>query len=293
LRGHATAGRVALAVESIGHRVPQTGFSGRVHSVFARACNIACGDLLLTLAAADLGNGPTVLRLVRGAPRDLRALFDVGEPVDGRHHRVRTARTELQLTRACVWSPAPRRGLLPVSRIHAHASRALRRVAQRRHMHPSLIDGVGAPVTAALRDACRARDSERAKAHADRLIGWGEGLTPAGDDFLIGLTAGLDALVDGSGRRELRGAIAMVLRDAAPRTTPIAVHYLRLAADGHFTEPLLRLRDALLCEDDDNLVDAALHAALDIGATSGADTVSGLLAGLMAWLPAAPMAEAA
>jgi hypothetical protein len=156
-----------------------------------------------------------------------------------------------------------------------------------------LIDCEGAPVTAALRDACHALDGGQAKLHAERLIGWGEGLTPAGDDFLIGLTAGLDALVGGPGRGELRGAIVMVMRDAAPLTTPIAAHYLRLAADGHFTEPLLRLRDALLCEDDAPLVDAALHAALDVGATSGADTVSGLLAGLMAWLPAASTAEAA
>jgi len=230
-----------LAVESIGHRVPRTGFSGRVHSVFARACNIACGDTLLTLVAADLGDGPTLLRLARGAPRDLRALFEVGEPVDGRLCRARTARTELQWTRASVWSPAPLRALLPVPRIHAHVSRALQCLAQHRPTHRSLIDGEGAPVTAALRHACQALEGHQVVRHVDRLIGWGEGLTPAGDDFLVGLTAGLDAFVDGPERRELRSAIVAVLRNATPRTTPIAAHYLCLAADGHYTEPLLRL----------------------------------------------------
>jgi hypothetical protein len=284
---------VPLAVESIGHRVPRTGFSGRVHSVFVRACNIACDDALLTLVAADLGDGPTLLRLARDAPRDLRAYFEVGEPVDGRHHGARTARTEVQWTRASVWSPAPLRALLPGPRIHAHVSRALHRLAQHRSTHPSLIDVEGAPVTAALRHACQALDGQQVVRHVDRLIGWGEGLTPAGDDFLVGLTAGLDAFVDGPQRRELRGAIAAVLRSATPRTTPIAAHYLRLAADDHYTEPLLRVRDALLCEDDDHVVDAALHTALDVGATSGADTVSGLLAGLTAWLPVASTAESA
>ena len=78
-----------------------------------------------------------------------------------------------------------------------------------------------------------------------------------------------------------------------PRTTPIAAHYLRLAAGGHYTEPLLRLRRALLCEDNADVVDAALRSALAVGATSGADTVSGLSAGLRAWLPMAACIEAA
>ena len=38
---------------------------------------------------------------------------------------------------------------------------------------------------------------------------------------------------------------------------------------------------------------AAVRRALDIGATSGADTLSGLLAGLHAWLSPHPMALAA
>ena len=70
------------------------------------------------------------------------------------------------------------------------------------------------------------------------------------------------------------------------RTTPIAAHYLRLASAGHYAAPLLGLRAALLCEDDTSVVDAALLRALAVGATSGADTVSGLLSGLRAWLPA-------
>jgi len=73
----------------------------------------------------------------------------------------------------------------------------------------------------------------------------------------------------------------------------IAAHYLRLAAAGHYTEPLIRLRTALLCEDDGNVVDAALQSALALGATSGADAVSGLVAGLLAWLPPAASASPA
>ncbi|HVQ03757.1 MAG TPA: hypothetical protein VMT14_09585, partial [Burkholderiaceae bacterium] len=67
-----------LAVESIGYLVPQADFIGRIHSAFARACNIACHDTLLTLCATGAGRGPTTLTLAHRAP-DLRELFQVGE----------------------------------------------------------------------------------------------------------------------------------------------------------------------------------------------------------------------
>jgi hypothetical protein len=53
------------------------------------------------------------------------------------------------------------------------------------------------------------------------------------------------------------------------------------------------LRHALLCEGDREAIDAALRSALAVGATSGADTVCGLLAGLWAWLLTPSSAEAA
>jgi len=94
LHGQLTA-RLALVVDSIGYLVPRVPLSGRVHSVFARACNIACGDTLLTLCANEFGDGPTVWRLAAGAPRDLRALFVAGEVVHGRRGGLQTTRAEL------------------------------------------------------------------------------------------------------------------------------------------------------------------------------------------------------
>lgn len=292
--GHANRTRVALAIEAIGYLVPRTDFTGRVHSVFAQACNLACNDTLLTLCASGAGDGPATLRLARGAPDDLRDLFDVGEPIHCRQGCVRAGRAELRLLPASVWRPTEPGPSLPPSRIEAHLRYAQLRLAQRRGRQASVIDGEGAPVAAALRDACRALDCEQAARHVESLIGWGEGLTPAGDDFLVGLIAGLDALVHlDERRRRFHGALAAALSCRTQRTTPIAAHYLRLAAGGHYAEPLIRLRNALLCEDKRDVVDAAVQRALAVGATSGADTVSGLLAGLLAWLPAASNAEAA
>jgi hypothetical protein len=127
--------------------------------------------------------------------------------------------------------------------------------------------------------------------HVDRLIGWGEGLTPAGDDFLVGLCAALAALAgDDAMRLRFQARLSARLADCEGRTTPIAAHCLRLAAQGHYAERLLCLRNALLAAESADTVGTAVDRALDCGATSGADTVSGLLAGLAAWLPAAACA---
>jgi hypothetical protein len=276
--------RLVPAVEAVGYLVPRTDFTGHVHSVFAQACNVACDGALLTLSASRAGDGPATLRLARGAPPDLRAVFDAGEPVHCRRGRAKTRRVELRLAEALVWRPAAPRPLLPGPRLDAHLRFAVARLAQRRRSCSSVIDGDAAPLVAALMSACRDLDRERAARHADRLIGWGEGLTPAGDDFLVGLAAALAGLAgDNLERRSFRDGLATTLGACEGRTTPIAAHYLRLAAQGHYNDPLLALRDALLGEDRRELVGMALERAFDCGATSGADTVSGLLAGLAAW----------
>jgi hypothetical protein len=275
---------VILDVATIGYLVPPAGFVGHVHSVFAAACNVRCHDTLVTIAACRLGDGPAMLRLTDDAPPDLRRLLTVGETVGGHDGVLRSAHVELRLRQARVWRPAPPMRPLTPERIEARLRHAAASLAQCRDSHSTILGREGATTVAALRDACRTLDVEPAMRHAVRLIGWGEGLTPAGDDFLVGLLAGLDAWVEGDERRgRVRAAIAAAVTSGARRTTPIAAHYLKLAAGSHYNEPLVGLRHALLAEDDGRFVDAALRRALAIGASSGADTTHGLLAGLAAW----------
>lgn len=276
-----------MTIDSIGYLVPRTAFAGRIHSVFARACNVACGDALLTVSAPEAGNGPTTLRLAPGTAIDLRDRFEVDEAVRCRDGRLRSRSSELVLLHASVWRPTRAGASLPPARIDERVRAAQRILALRRSARSNVLDADAAPVTAALVDACRALDRERATRHVERLIGWGEGLTPAGDDFLVGLVAAFDALAARDSRRcSFVAALAGTLRRNASRTTPIAAYGLRLAAGTHHAEPLLRLRDALIGDANDARVAPALERVLAIGASSGADTASGLLAGLRAWLPA-------
>ena len=289
----AAARRTVLPVESLGHLVPRTTLVGSVHSVFANACNLAVDGALLTVCAATGARGPTTLRLAHHGVGDLRDRFAVGEPIASHGGSIRSERIELELAHARLWHPAAPRPALPRAQIERHLRSARRLLERRRACRRSGLDGDVASAAAALAAACRDVDLERATRHAARLVGWGEGLTPAGDDFLVGLLAALAALVgDDASRREFHAALARAIASLATTTTPIAAHLLRLAAAGHWAEPLCCLRDALLCGDDD-AVHAAMQRALAVGASSGADTASGLVAGITAWLPASSACEAA
>jgi hypothetical protein len=290
-RRRAEPPRTVIAVETIGYLVARSDFSGRIHSVFAQACNVVRSGTLLTVCRGSAGNGPLALRLADGGPADLRELFEPGERVGGSARCLQSARAELRWAQATVWRPTERPASLDLARIGLRLRQAESSLAQFRHDRPSIVDGAGAPAVAALRESCRTLDGAPAKLLVERLIGWGEGLTPAGDDFLVGLLAGLDALVGGDPLHRFRAAAAASVVAGLARTTAVSAHYLRLAAAGHYGEPLVNLRDTLLAEPRDTAVDAALRAALAVGATSGADTVGGLLAGLAAW--AAPQAASA
>ena len=290
--------RIVLRVDRVGYLVPPARFAGRVHSVHARACNVAAQGTLLTLCTPGAANGPLTLRLAGGGPDDLRQLLDAGELVEVRPGALRTRRLDLRWAQAAIWRPDEPRTLLPRTllsgaRIDARLSAAAACLVRFRGLRSSVLDGAAAPVTVALQQACRSLEPGEAARQVERLIGWGEGLTPSGDDFLVGLLAGLQALVRADPRRRsFLDALATAIVRGTVRTTPVAAHYLRLAAAGDFTEPVVVLRHALLAGPDHDDVDRALRIALAVGATSGADTVSGLLAGLSAWAQRARAAGA-
>jgi hypothetical protein len=290
-----------------------------VHSVFERACNFALADGLITLLTPLAAPAPPVMVLAPalvapGESLDLRACFDVGEPLRGTADGVaRTPRVRLLRQRAAIWQPSPPRLGASTEQV---ARRCRRAHEQRRLRGSSRLGGSGfalqdSGVPQQLQRACRALDHGAAKALVDRLVGWGEGLTPAGDDLLVGCLAALQVQTGESAARqaflaEFGAAVGAAIATSPARTTRIAAEALRLALEGHHGATLLAARDALLGEvgvagadgrdgsdraaagsgEDGRAVTAALSALLALGASSGADLALGLLLGIEAWATA-------
>lgn len=275
-----------LRAASMGYLVPQRPFVGKVHSVFGGACNIAVEGCLLTVAAANAGNGPTVVRLRPEHPSDLRTLFRSGAAVTCRGGCLRSPRTTVTLTGADVWKKPGRLPRIPPAATAGRLRFAERLLARRRREIPSRFDRIAAAAIDALCHATRELDAAQATATLVRLVGLGEGLTPAGDDFLVGWLAALDALACADQQLRFLRATRSRLDTLADRTTEIAAHHLRLAAGGHYSEDVARLLEALLCGPRDDSLRCVVERVLAVGASSGADTLTGLLAGLATWLGA-------
>ncbi len=114
----------------------------------------------------------------------------------------------------------------------------------------------------------------------DYWIGRGLGLTPSGDDCITGICAVLSAM-EGTDQTFLRKLKSYLDERGRKRTTHIALEYLLYATENKFHSHLLQL-----C----NVVDKprgaeflkALEEMKEIGHTSGADTVVGMLIGMKA-----------
>jgi hypothetical protein len=125
--------------------------------------------------------------------------------------------------------------------------------------------------------ALRAGDSARIYEHGSRLIGLGPGLTPSGDDYVLGVATACALL--GPRARVARAAMARVIDDGAHRTNDISHAALAHAARGRVRQSLVDLATAL-ADGDRSTTAFRADRVLAIGATSGTDILAGLLAGL-------------
>jgi hypothetical protein len=260
----------------------------RVLNVFDRACNLvnAAGQVL-AVVTTERGLTPFALVVAAEAPAPFRALTETS--------LVRVAGSELRLgpyaidtTSAQPWDPRPnwtgiRRALADPAPLEALAA-----LAQGRGPAGSLLELFEyrhTPAAAWMERAwqgagelvvgLRAGELETALRGAGRLAGLGGGLTPAGDDFVLGALLGLWAGLYG---RSGEGAGELLAEAAAARTTTLSAAYLRAAARGECSAYWQRLL-AALCAPDQADLRPALESLLAVGHTSGADALAGFLAG--------------
>jgi hypothetical protein len=109
-------------------------------------------------------------------------------------------------------------------------------------------------------------------------VGAGPGTTPAGDDVICGVLAGLDLLGFGVAHQRLGTAVTPLLS----ATTRSSRHLLAAAAAGRYTERLIGLAAALASG---RSVRAALDALARWGASSGLDQATGFAAAIRAGAP--------
>ena len=267
-------GRKAVRVSGIGASVARRLDSaprglGRVHSVFERAVNVlGDDDRLLTFHGPGRLAAPFAIALSEPLPL---AAFAPGAALEATSAGLEIGGVFLDLRLAEVvdtamtprTDPGPLASAVGESQGTACGSAlsSPRALDGRRH----LLDGI------ARADARRFVDGAR------RLVGLGEGLTPAGDDFLVGALAILHAFLPGF---VLGHPLIAIDLGAAARagTTLVARDFLLHALDGRFSQVVL----ALVAAASELEARRLLAELLTMGATSGADTAAGMRVALAA-----------
>lgn len=235
-----------------------------MHSVFERAVNLRCHDgrlvmlqglgLLSAPFAAAVEWLPPAGTLAAGMAvmRDGTRLLVGGVSIDWRGADVA----------ATAIAPAARlpRALAALFD-HGEAPHGAPRLESERggRGRERLADGIGRADSDAFLDGVRA------------LIGLGEGLTPAGDDCVVGALAMLRRLRPEflARRPALRQQLATAARGA---TTDVGREFLLHALDGAFSEPMI----ALLMAASEAKAREGARRLLSVGRTSGADALLGM-----------------
>lgn len=265
--------------------------AGVVHSVFSRALNLRFDDGpdLYTLLSRRKLRAPNTLNL--GDVEFQAAGIAVGDRVAAADGVIDIAgKLRVGVGGASPWQPA-----IPALHHDADRMRAgleiagsfvlrhgMRGGALEDHCGPLLSRMVSRRIgdeSDSLVVAYRAGRIVEAVDHASRLIGLGPGLTPSGDDLLLGFLAALHT------RRPLPAEAAAfgaaVVRIARLSTNDISLAGLVTAADGAAGEVVSNLLCAI-CNAAIPAIETAVRDVLTIGASSGTDMALGVISGLRA-----------
>ena len=295
---------------SVGIQVPRHPFSGTVHSVFRQACNLWLEpDTLLTLLPCQKGNVPHGIRLDTSSHFVFPHALRVGQSAACRGGilRIEGADCYVDLRPARPWHIDLKELHIDLGRPTQAQSWVVAWSELNGHCHKGGIsENLGTFFLSEVRPAMPAVSEILLQQGADAipsllqatcrlqlravmipirsLIGLGYGLTPSGDDFLVGYMAGLWCTARANpSRMRFLTALGAELSDVSRNTNKISCAYLRSAANGHVSEPIAKLAQQLNQANDMSSLRAATQAALQVGHTSGSDGVLGMLLGCLVW----------
>jgi hypothetical protein len=243
---------------------------GAVVSVHARAVNLLLEDgRLVALLPARAPLHPWALTL--SLPARDRAALSTGAPARVAERVLEIGPLRIALAGIEVVD------LRLARRLRAHPAGAAR--ALRAFLPPP--SGAG-PFEAAIEGALERFGAGGDAGGLATLVGAGEGLTPSGDDVIVGALAGLDAAGEASREASpLRARLCAALETATSPTTRLAAQMLDAAVAGLYAEPVLEVLGALAAGGaTPGGLERAVRSLLAMGHRSGADTLRGIVAAL-------------
>lgn len=284
---------------SIGQAVPRENFDALIQSVFDSAVNLRLTqqDRLITVLLSDHYELPQGIRLAKQAVPLNSLKIDQHAAVRGGILRFASSPLSIDLRGAPVWKcPVPALNTdMSASSVQESWTMVWGSLTKRQRLHgtdiiasdlfqgntgSTLSQRMSKPVMELIVSTERL-GMEASLQAAQKMIGLGPGVTPSGDDILIGFLAGLWSL---AGENQLRlsfiQSFGSALSSITTQTNEISRTYLYHATRGEFASSLSNLAEAIAKGGE---VRQAAQAAMRVGHSSGMDSVTGLLIGLRVW----------
>ncbi|MFD1781028.1 DUF2877 domain-containing protein [Fredinandcohnia salidurans] len=271
-------------------RIKRSELHGYVHSTFKRTINIKCHDNneIYTIACCEMDNGPNTL-IINLSSFD-KTDIEVKDKVRVNDNKLCIANklaisTEKSKIWECVLPEFPNE----LSRVKRNVTRAkeyieifgksggmkrdqLTKNAFVIETHKMLEESSHLLIKELLN-----LNMTKALQHARGLIGLGPGLTPSGDDFLVGLLTIFN--LRNCPFNHLHDFSEEIVKIARPLTNEISFFTIKKASRGKVRENMIRLVQSLLYGEEDELIQS-LNKVLSIGSSSGTDIAYGLISGL-------------
>jgi hypothetical protein len=251
----------------------------RILHLFDHACNLINEHRdVLSIVTPQFGNGPFNLVI-----EDAVLFFDnlnLQSPVSNSPNHIILGDLTISIDNAKLWSPRP-----DWERLHTKRNditKLLLTNSQQCGLDTpfaktaqgySTTDSLQSPISNSLISALANADLSASLAAAQQLAGLGIGLTPAGDDIILG--AVLAAWIIHP--FEIVSTLAKeIANTAAPLTTSLSAAWLKSAGNGEAGILWHEFFDSLMNADAAR-IQAAMDKILAVGATSGADTLVGFI----------------
>lgn len=235
----------------------------RILHVFRQSCNLINEHRdVLCVVTPQIGNGP-----FNFVVEDNFLFFeqiDIESRVANSPHQLTIGNITFDTANANFWNARPDWGLL-----HSRRVDILRQFIELAIAHAGESKS---PVTS-LSTALARNDVSSSTRQASRLAGLGIGLTPSGDDYIIGALYAIWIIHPHAVAERIAKAVA---NTAAPLTTSLSAAWLRSAGKGEAGILWHDFFDALIFSNPEQ-VQPTMDGIGAVGATSGTDALAGFI----------------
>ena len=237
----------------------------RILHVFDRTCNLINEHRdVLSVVTPQIGKGP--FNLVLEEDILFSEYLTIESSISIFDNQLTAGNLIIHTAEAKFWSPRPN-----WEKLQAHRDHILNQVKQLPMINcqPSLPQFLLSSFCTSIVNA----DTSSSLATARKLAGLGNGLTPAGDDFILGAVLAAWLIHPPKIASVLAEEITNI---AAPLTTSLSAAWLRSAGRGETGILWHQFFDALIASNPVQ-VQNAMDKILAMGATSGADALAGFV----------------